>query len=369
MKNKWIFVFLICGALFLSGCWDKTEFTQVSFAVAMAIDKTQENYEVTVKLMLPKEESQNGDAQVWLVSGKGASIYEAIEELNNRSPREVYWGHMSLVVLGSSINEDISSVLDYFSRASQFRRSEYIVCADTKGAEMLSASNEQSEVNDFYIYTLLRDMEMRYHDAAVDLNDCLLQRNYQGRAYLLPLLGLAEPNSINKDEKAPYIKGAMLIKNDKALTELDNDDFAGYRFLKCAISQGSLVTDNPLGEGKLSYNIKKSRAKLSWQNDTLLITIKGTVNLTERLGSGEAINEKDSERKLMEESINRYVEKKVKACMEESVAQNADFLYLGQWLSVYHNRAFEQYDDENYLKELKIEIKSDLKLKFSVLAD
>lgn len=78
MKNKWIFVFLICGALFLSGCWDKTEFTQVSFAVAMAIDKTQENYEVTVKLMLPKEESQNGDAQVWLVSGKGASIYEAI---------------------------------------------------------------------------------------------------------------------------------------------------------------------------------------------------------------------------------------------------------------------------------------------------
>lgn len=132
MKNKWIFVFLICGALFLSGCWDKTEFTQVSFAVAMAIDKTQEDYEVTVKLMLPKEEKQIGDAQVWLVSGKGASIYEAIEELNNRSPREVYWGYMSLVVLGSSINEDISDVLDYFSRASQFRRSEYIVCADTK---------------------------------------------------------------------------------------------------------------------------------------------------------------------------------------------------------------------------------------------
>lgn len=95
---------------------------------------------------------------------------------------------------------------------------------------------------------------------------------------MLPLFGLAEPNSIDKDEKAPYIKGAMLIKNDKVLTELDNDNFAGYRFLRCAISQGSLVTDNPLGEGKLSYNIKKSRAKLSWQNDTLLITIKGTVN-------------------------------------------------------------------------------------------
>lgn len=31
--------------------------------------------------------------------------------------------------------------------------------------------------------------------------------------------------------------------------------------------------------------------------------------------------------------------------------------------------AFEQYDDENYLKELKIWGKSDLKLKFSALAD
>ena len=71
----------------------------------------------------------------------------------------------------------------------------------------------------------------------------------------------------------------------------------------------------------------------------------------------------------MEEIINRYVEIEVKACMEESVAQNADILYLGQWLSVYHNRAFKQYDDENYLKELKIKIKSDLKLKFSALAD
>lgn len=369
MKNKWIFGLVICGALFLSGCWDKTEFTQVSFAVAVAIDKVQEDYEVTVKLMLPKEEKQSGDAQVWLVSGKGASIYEAIEELNNRSPREVYWGQMSLVVLGNNINEDISGVLDYFSRASQFRRSEYIVFADTSGAEMLSASNEQSEVNTFYIYTLLRDMEMRYQNAAVDLNDCLLRRNYQGGAYLLPLLGLAEPNSIDKDEKAPDIKGAVLIKNDKVLADLDNANFASYRFLKCAITQGALVTDNPLGEGKISYNIKKSRAKLSWQDDTLLITIKGTVNLTEMIGYNGDVNEKNSEKKLLEESINRYIEREAQECVAESVAQNADFLYLGQWLRAYHGRDFAKYDRDNYLKELKIEVKSDFKLKFSVLAD
>ena len=55
-------------------------------------------------------------------------------------------------------------------------------------------------------------------------------------------MGLAEPNSIDKDEKAPYIKGAMLIKNDKALTELDNDKFAGYRFLKCATMKQAVFT-------------------------------------------------------------------------------------------------------------------------------
>lgn len=372
MKNKYLFLSLIfLNMLILSACWDKTEFTQVSFAVAMAIDEKDDNYEVTVKLMLPKEKDQGSDdAKVWLVSGSGASIYEAVENLNNRSPREAYWGHMSLIVLGESIEEDITGVLDYFSRAGEFRRSVYVVFADGNGAELLQASTEQSKVNAFYIYTLLRDMEMRYKNTAVDLNDCFLCSNYQGGgAYLLPIVGTAEPNSLQNTEQAPDIMGAVLIKDNRKSGRLDKESLEGYRFLKCRINQGAIVTDNPLGEGKLSFNIKKSKTKLSWQNDTLVITIKGTINLAEMMNAEGIIGEKNSEKKVLEETVNSYVQKKAQVCLDEAVAKNADFLHLGQWLNAYHHEAFKRYDGEDYLRRLNIEIKSDFTFKLSAITD
>ncbi len=374
MKKKVVLMaFVGCCALFLSACWDKTEFTQVSFAVAMAIDKENEEYEVTVKLMLPEAIGESDNAKVRLISGKGESIYDAIENLNNRSPREVYWGQMSLIILGGEVAEDITGTIDYFSRARQFRRSEYIVFAPTKAAEFLQASEKQSRVNAFYIYTLLRDMEMRYKNSAVTLNDCFLWSHYQGGgAYLIPRLALAQANSVEsaeKQEQVPVLSGAVLIKNNQVVGYLSESELEGYRYLKNNITKGAIVIDNPLGSGKLSFHIEKSKTKLDWENGKLKITIKGVVNLAEILSAKDIIGEKNSEKKLLEERLNRYITTKAEACLTKAVAENVDFLHLGQWLATYEREAFAEFDGEDYLKKLAVQIESDFTFKLSAIAN
>lgn len=378
MKKKILFLSIIgLCAITLSACWDKTEFTQVSFATAMAIDKENECYEVTVKLMLPEMTTESDQAQVWLVSGRGESIYDAIENLNNRSPREVYWGQMSLVILGKEVGEDITGALDYFSRARQFRRSEYIVCAPNKAVEFLTVSEKQSRVNAFYIYTLLHDREMRYKNSAVTLNDCFLWSHYQGGgAYLMPKLALAQPNSLNSAElgeldakKVAVLDGAAVIKNNKIIDYLSEDEMEGYRYLKNNIKKGAIVIDNPLGSGKLSFNIEKSRTKLSWQDGVLKIKITGVVNLAEILSAKDIIGEKNSEKKMLEEKINQYISNQALLCVEKSIAQNADFLHLGQWMAAYQRKDFALLDGEDYLSRITVKIDSDFTFKLSAIAN
>ena len=285
MKSKGQYLCLILiSALLLSGCWDKNEFTEVSFATTMAIDKIDEEYIITVMLMLPKDESQGGEeAPTWLIEGRGESIYKAIEDLNNRSPHEVHWGHMQLVILGEGTLDDVDTSLDYFFRSSQFRRNDYVVAVQGNGAEMLEISKEQSKVNTFYIYTLLKDLEGRYKNSAVTLNDCFVWDNYQGGgAYLLPCIGLAKASELTKaDEEIPQLEGAALIQNNKLIEWMDEEYIEGYRFITDEIHDGAFVIKNPLGDGDITFSIKESKADLSWKDEVLTITIKGDVNLAD----------------------------------------------------------------------------------------
>ena len=367
MKNKGRYLGLILlAAILLCGCWDKKEFTEVSFATTMAIDKVDEEYVITVMLMLPKDETQGGEeAPTWLIEGRGESVYKAIEDLNNRSPREVHWGHMQLVILGEGTLNDVDTSLDYFFRSSQFRRNDYVVAVKDNGAQMLEIAKEQSKVNNFYIYTLLKDLESRYKNSAVTLNDCFVWDNYQGGgAYLLPCIGLTKASELTKaDEEIPQLEGGALIQNNKLVGWIDEEYMEGYRFITDEIRGGAFVIKNPLADGDITFSIKKSKADFSWKDDVLTIAIKGDVNLAEILGAKGPVGKKEYDKKVIEEKVNEYVQKEAEKCLNYAIEQNIDFLHLGQWLDSYHHKDFMNYDGENYLAKLNIKVEGDFKLK------
>ena len=369
MKKKvWYLVFIFLAALLFCGCWDKKEFTEVSFATAMAIDKDEKEYAINVLLMLPKDEKQGGEeAPTWLVEGRGASIYEAIEDLNNRSPREVHWGHMQLVILGEGTLNDVDTSLDYFFRSSQFRRNDYVIAVKGSGAQMQEISKEQSKVNTFYIYTLLKDFEGRYKNSAVTLNDCFVWDNYQGEgAYLLPCVSLARASELTKaDEEIPQLEGGALIQNSRLVEWIDEEYMEGYRFITDEIQGGAFEIKNPLGDGDITFSIKNSKADFSWHNEVLTIKIKGDVNLAEILGAQGPVGKKEYDKKVIEEKINEYVQKEAEKCLNYSIEKNIDFLHIGQWLDSYHHKDFMNYDGENYLAKLNIKVEGDFKLKLT----
>jgi len=121
----------------------------------------------------------------------------------------------------------------------------------------------------------------------------------------LPEISLAAATSSADDkEKIPVVNGGALVKHNKLEHWLPERQMEGYRFITSKINKGAIVIENPLGDGKLSFTIKESKARLSWENETLIIKIKGIVNLAEILGNKAVIGEKNSEKKLLEAKVS-----------------------------------------------------------------
>ena len=105
-KRVMFLCLLILIAVINGGCWDKKEFNKISFATAMAVDRIDEAYQLTIKVMMPKNAS-DGDYPVWVVSGNGKSIQDAMDDISKRSPRNIYWSHMDVIILGENVLDNL----------------------------------------------------------------------------------------------------------------------------------------------------------------------------------------------------------------------------------------------------------------------
>ena len=123
----------------LPGCWDKKEFTKINMVSLMAVDKEEENFILTVQIMLPKNTHESGSSKpTWILEGRGQPMQDAADDLNARSPRKINWAHMNVVVLGESVlQEDLHRVLDFFVQCQEFRRRTHFLAAQDSAAASL----------------------------------------------------------------------------------------------------------------------------------------------------------------------------------------------------------------------------------------
>ncbi|MHA0857162.1 Ger(x)C family spore germination protein [Paenibacillus sp. CMAA1364] len=140
MKKSGLFVMIwIILALFVTGCWSRKELNELSIAVGIGIDKSGDQYKVSVQVAEPNEVTGKlggGSAPVTLFQATGETILEAIRKLTTVNPRLVYFAHLRVLVLGESLaKEGISSALELLSRDPETRNDFLIVVSKECSAE------------------------------------------------------------------------------------------------------------------------------------------------------------------------------------------------------------------------------------------
>ena len=206
---------VVCCAVGLTGCWDKKEFNKISMVSAMAVDKEKDDYILTVQIMMPKNLQEGGEnSPTWTLKGRGPTLQAAVDDLNDRSPRKMNWGHMNVVILGeSALKEDIHKSLDFFVRGQEFRRRNYFLAAQGSAGDILEAAPELAELNTFYLYSLIEDQEARVDHSMVTLNDLLIGLYTEGRDLFLPRVRLVDKENLTDNGQKGQEKQASQEKS------------------------------------------------------------------------------------------------------------------------------------------------------------
>lgn len=145
MKKRLVYVLLLLiAATTLTGCWNSREPKQLAIVMALGIDKAPGNkYKVTFQVansgqvapgIVAGGSAYGAPATVY--SGTGSSIYEAIRQTSRKVPRQLFFAHIRLVVIGESLAKaGMQELFDFFDRSRETRLTAIVLVARGREAE------------------------------------------------------------------------------------------------------------------------------------------------------------------------------------------------------------------------------------------
>lgn len=139
MKKR-LLLFILSTTLLLTSCWSSREINELALAFAIAIDKLDNQFLVTVQVVDPTQiAGQKGSANLQTImttfQASGSTLYEALKNMTINSPRQIYLSHLRLLVIGEQVaKEGLGEVIDFAARNNELRTDYFVVVAKNNRA-------------------------------------------------------------------------------------------------------------------------------------------------------------------------------------------------------------------------------------------
>ncbi len=146
--------------LLMTGCSGSRELENRDFVMAAGIEEDN-GYKLTLAVAVPSTGEDSSGEKENIFEGRGRTVAEALENINNKTKGNIYMGHNRVIVLSDDI-KNYSGIIDYFRSNIDISRDTVMVRAD-KPSEVIRAKNNDENFSG-YIYDYFR-----YKDK-IDLN-------------------------------------------------------------------------------------------------------------------------------------------------------------------------------------------------------
>lgn len=228
---------IIC--LILCGCTDYAELNNLSIVTAMSIDKDEDNYKLSVLIAnSPKAQttSKEGEAKTTVYEGTGKTIAEAIKVIDKKSPKQLYFSHINVVIISKEIGkEGFLKTADWLIRHPQTRDKFYLMQVDDdKASDILKIISPLESFPSQSIATLIESSQNAKStgDTASYSNFIgrVLETGYEPMMYTIKING-----DVKKGSKQSNLETAMpntylslgplaIYKNDKLIDTSTNKE-------------------------------------------------------------------------------------------------------------------------------------------------
>ncbi|WP_270169377.1 Ger(x)C family spore germination protein [Paenibacillus sp. SYP-B4298] len=263
---------VLCSLL-LSGCWDRIEVNDLAIVLATGIDYADNKVQLTAQFFIPRKAGTGSGGSGSLEgspsgvtmtrTAEGITIAEALNRLQRKVSRNVFWGHCEVLVISKAAGKHgLREFIDFLLRYPQFREHAYVFSAgeDAKSLLELLPPLERSSAES------LREMGNLKLGTRITVLELAQSIEGPSRSVILTqLLRLPPEPGQNQYASDPFVRGLSLYKNDRYIKTIDEPLTIGVLMLANELNNIIMPTEVEDYKGGVSIRPINMRATMNPQ--------------------------------------------------------------------------------------------------------
>ncbi len=371
---------LILIIFFLTACsTDYKELNEIAIVEAIGIEKQDGKILVTAQVIninALKQNTSTEESKIYVYTGLGNTIFEAMRSMSNESPKRLYYPHTKIIILDHTLFENIDQFVDVIVRDTESMINQNIVTTTNDSpSDILKTITPLSSSSAEDIENILKISEKNTGTSYnIRLEDFLKGLVSYGTAPILTNISLndniknKDNESVLKNSNISYLiqtNNLVFYKDDGSYVQLSKDESLGYNFIKNNISY-PLINLNCGNDKNFSMEVFSSNTSLKENLKKNEIVIDSKITLT--------IGEFDCDMDITSNSTYNYIktvsENKIKEIVESTIdlalKERTDFIGIGNFIYK-NNPTYFDFKNKNWNKEGLNNIKSNVKVDVRVI--
>lgn len=378
MKKFTIIIITFIIAITLTGCGGYEELNNLSIVTAVAFDKTDDEYELSFLIAnSPKAQTsaKEGEAKTTVYTGKGKTIAEASKGIEQIVPKQIYLGHINVVVISEDIAEDgFLKIADWLLRNPQTRKKFYLLQAkDVSAKNILKIVSPLESFPSQSIATLIEsNSETKSIAASITYSNFIGQILEKGNDPVLPSItikgdveeGSNEKNLETTEPESYLVLGPLAIyKGDKLEGFSNQKESWAINVLKNEAKEVNYNVKYQNQDISIETSSLKSDIKIIDENN-IEITISGVGDIYNINNQIDIQNYKEINKieKTWSKSLKKDLSKVVKKVQSK---YKADIFGFGNLIYKNNPKTWKKLEKEwnsKYFPNLNVKIKTNLKI-------
>ncbi len=243
-------VLLVACLLCCCGCLPHTELDKQAIVCGIGIDRSEDGFEATVQYFSMEGAGgttliDNTKANVLVVSGKGSSVYTALESASVKCGKNFMYGITSILVLGEgAADPDLDTVLSFAQTYYENNPRLLIAVADGKASDVMNVKFKEENVSPDHLDALLQNAENKGLCETKRIYEVLDELRQPTGCTVLPLLSVKETGTgATDDGKTVQLAGGVLFSDGKQGDKISLSALSGIQLLNGETENTCVLTE------------------------------------------------------------------------------------------------------------------------------
>ncbi len=366
-----IFIFLM-NSILATGCWNYKEIDELSIVAGVAIDKGEDNeFQMTVEIIqIGSARDTKKTSKIVMVEGK--TMFDAARNLISLSGKRLYWSHAKVIILSKEIaSEGVIKVVDWYNRDAETRgEAKILISGEASAKEILTYEGTTEDIKTFVLDNIIQDQESLSKAPIMDILKFDIESKTKMISTVIPVVNFNKLNG----KVVPQVMGTAIIKNDKLLGFLNDEETKDLLFIRNEIKGGILVEEMQTGSDltSVSLEIFKSKTKVTPVvngNDIKINLDIETIASIGEIGGKENFID-DEGREELEESAANSLKKRIGFLINKVQSEyDADIFGFGQKLREDKIQEWKRVANnwEGVFQNLRVNVKTKVHIKNSAI--